>query len=445
MDRFITKKLLAWKNHFNRKPLMVRGARQVGKTWSIIEFGKKHFDGVVHVVDLEKHPDWHRLFEGNLLASRIVSELEILLDARIQAGRDLLFFDEIQSCPRAIMALRYFYEEMPELHVIAAGSLLEFAFKSISFPVGRVQFLDMYPMTFAEYLQGIGKTIAAEVVLSGPSPLPETAHNMLLQELRTYMFVGGMPECVRIFAETGRQRDAFAAQVNLVDTYRQDFSKYTPSVDRRCLDAVFITAARNVGNQIKYAHLAEGFSNPTIKKAFDLLCMARVLRRVSAASPAGLPLAAFASPRKFKALMVDIGLMRYLSGMPADAEYAKSDLLAIYRGAMAEQFVGQELLAAGQSELYYWAREKKSSTAEVDYLIEKEGRVYPIEVKSSASGRLKSLHLLLQSYPQCPVGYVLSGASYSELPEQKLIFVPLYFAFAIGGKEKAVFEKQDQH
>ncbi|MDZ7292473.1 MAG: ATP-binding protein [candidate division KSB1 bacterium] len=435
MDRFITKKLLDWKNRPNRKPLILRGARQVGKTHTVLDFGRSHFKGKVHHVDLEKHPEWHRVFEKDLAAKRILSELEILVNARITPGTDLLFIDEIQTCPRAIMALRYFYEEMPELHLIAAGSLLEFATKQISFSVGRVQILNMFPMSFPEFLYATGKSTAAEVVLSAVTKQPDAIHNMLLDELRRYFFIGGMPECVKIFVETGKLKDAFEVQADLVNTFRQDFLKYTPYVDPRCLNSVLTATAKHVGHQIKYSKLAEGFTNPTIKKAFDLLSLAQVIRKVPATSPAGLPLGAAASERKFKALMLDIGLMQHLCSLPVEVEYAKSDLLSIYQGALAEQFVGQEMLCAGQTDLYYWAREAKSSSAEVDYLIVKDGKIHPIEVKSGAAGKLKSLHLLLQNYPNCTSGYVFSSASYAELPEQKLIFLPLYYAFQTGRLE----------
>ena len=436
MERLITKKLLTWKNRDHRKPLILRGARQVGKTWSVLEFGKNYFDGHVHLVDLEQHPDWHRIFERNLVAERILSELEILLNARIVPGEDLLFFDEIQACPRAITALRYFYEAYPELHVIAAGSLLDFATKRLSFPVGRVGFLDMAPMSFVEFLWATGKTIAADIVLSPPERQSDQVHTMLLDEVRRYLFIGGMPECVREYVRTGSIRDAFEVQAELAHAYRQDFSKYAPHSDSRCLNAVLSSTAQRVGQQIKYAHLTEGYSNPTIKKAFDLLCLAQVIRKVPSASPSGLPLGASASERKFKALMVDVGLMQHLCGLPVDVEYKKNDLLSIYRGAMAEQFVGQELVAAGHHELYYWAREARSSRAEVDFLMVLEGRIYAIEVKSGASGRLKSLHLLLETYPNCGPGYVFSCAPYSELPEQKLVFLPLYYVYgaaSVGG------------
>jgi predicted AAA+ superfamily ATPase len=183
---------------------------------------------------------------------------------------------------------------------------------------------------------------------------------------------------------------------------------------------------------VKYTRLAEDYTNPTIKKAFDLLCLAQVVRKVPACSPPVLPLGVSASERKFKALMVDIGLMQHLSGMPVDMEYARTDLLAIHQGAMAEQFVGQELVAAGQNKLYYWSREVKSSTAEVDFLMDAGEKIHPVEVKSGAAGKLKSLHLLLNTYPDSPQGYVFSCAPYAELPEQRLVFLPLYFAYTSG-------------
>jgi len=434
MKRSITKRLLSWKNQKNRKPLIIRGARQVGKSYSVIDFGKNHFEGTVHIIDLEQHPDWHHIFKTNLDALRIVSELEILLSTRINTGKDLLFFDEIQAFPRAITALRYFYEQIPDLHVIAAGSLLEFAMKDISFPVGRVQILNMLPMSFPEYLCAIDKSKAAELISEVPKKQPEAIHAMLLYELRRYLFIGGMPECVKTFINTGKLHDVFDIQGNIVNAYRQDFSKYAPYSDKRCLNAVLTSISTNAGQQIKYSRLAEGFSNPTIKKAFDLLCLAQVIHKIRSASPAGLPLGATASERKFKAIMVDIGLMRYISGMPVNLEYSEPHLLSIFKGALAEQFVGQEFAAAGQTDLYYWSREAKSSTAEVDYLLTKDNRIIPVEVKSGPSGRLKSLHRLLQTYPDCKEAYIFSSTHYSKLPEQKLTFLPLYFAYTMALK-----------
>jgi uncharacterized protein len=430
MRRFLTQQLLVWKRQQRRKPLVLRGVRQVGKTWSVIDFGKNCFEGTVHVVDLEKRPDWHRIFEGDLGARQVLSELEIVLNARIIPGRDLLFLDEIQSCRRAIMALRYFHEECPDLHVIAAGSLLEFEMRDASFPVGRVQFLDIHPMSFPEYLLAAGKDLAAEVVFSSPGKQPDSVHSMLLDELRRYLFIGGMPECVLAYVQSGAIREVFQIQADLVNAYRQDFSKYTPRVDKACLNTVLSAVAASVGGQVKYAHLAEGYANATNKRAFELLCLARLVHRVPAASPAGLPLGASASSKQFKSLMVDIGLLQHLCGMPVDIEYSRSDLLDIHEGAMAEQFVGQELIASGQDSLCYWARQAKNSNAEVDFLITQDGRIRPVEVKGGAAGRLRSLHLLLQTYPHVADGYVFSCAPYAELPDQRLVFLPLYYAYS---------------
>ena len=410
MKRFIVEKLLSWSNDPRRKPLILRGARQVGKTWAVKEFAKQQFRGRIHLVDFEKHPDLHKIFAPNLDIKRIISELELFFNRTITPGEDLLFFDEIQSCPRAIMALRYFFEDLPDLSVIAAGSLLEFALRDISFPVGRVQSFNLYPMTFVEFLIATGKDMLAQKLVSGPLHLSENIHQMFLEQLRLYFFVGGMPECV-------------------------NFAKYAPYSDKRCLNAALTNIARSVGKQIKYSHLADSFSSATNKKAFELLTMAQVARKIPSTSAAGLPLGASASERKFKALVLDIGLMQSLCGLNVNEQIFNKDLLSIYNGALAEQFVGQELLACGSENLYYWARDAKSSSAEVDYLIENNGEIIPLEIKSGAAGRLKSLHLLLKSYPDISHGYVLSQRPYSELPEQKLIFMPLYAALIFGKRE----------
>jgi predicted AAA+ superfamily ATPase len=438
MRRDITQKLIKWKDQPDRKPLIIRGARQVGKSYSVMEFGQKYFQGNIHLLDFEKHPEWIQVFERNLDARRIISDLEVMLGSRINTGKDLLFFDEIQTSPRAIMSLRYFYEQIPDLHVIAAGSLLEFALKDISFPVGRIQLLNMYPMTFAEFLDATGNKQASDIILSPAKELTEAVHQFLLDQLRKYFFIGGMPECVLKYTQTGSLQQVFEIQTNLINTFRLDFPKYARYSDKQCINAVVVSTAKSVGQKIKYARLTEDFSNPTIKKAFDLLCQARFLTKVRSVSPAGLPLVATASERTFKALLIDIGLMQNLCGLRVNTEYSQSDLLSIYRGALAEQFVGQELTAALDREVYFWSREAKSSTAEVDYVIALNNDILPLEVKSGAAGRLKSLHLLLETYPNCSRGYVFSGTNYAKLPEQKLVFLPLYYVSSLVRNRKHI-------
>ncbi len=234
--------------------MIVRGARQVGKTWSIERFGRSQFPHVVKI-DFERHPHLKPLFDGDLSPAGLLEQLGLFARQEIRPGETLLFFDEIQACPKAVMALRYFYEEMPELHVIAAGSLLEFSLAEISVPVGRVSYLEMFPMTFREYLRATGNEPAAETVGRKPAALPEPTHRLLLDALKRFLFVGGLPECVSAAAAGGSLFDVFAVQDDLLKTYRDDFAKYAGRADRTCLDSVMFHAARHVGQQIKYTQL----------------------------------------------------------------------------------------------------------------------------------------------------------------------------------------------
>jgi predicted AAA+ superfamily ATPase len=429
MIRVAEKQILEWKDSQRRKPLIIRGARQVGKTWLVENFLAKQFDSFVKI-DLEKRRDLHVYFEGNLDPKIILSYLELEL-GRIIPGKTLLFFDEIQACPRAIMALRYFYELMPELHVIAAGSLLEFAFGEISIPVGRVQYLHMHPMTFYEYLLALGKEQKAEYVLKSPVNVTGEIQKMILNELRSYFFVGGMPECVKTYRDSGSMVETFRVQSEILGSYRDDFSKYTPRIDITCLDAVFLNVAKSIGEQLKYTRLNDGHSGQMNRKAFNLLAKAKVIHKIPACDPSGLPLGATANLKKFKATMLDIGLLQRLCQVPAELELKQENLLAMYRGKLAEQFVAQEILAKNSSELFYWARDVRGSSAEVDYLAVRQGNIYPVEVKSGAGGSLKSLHLMLEKYQNCSQGLVLYSGTYKELPEQKLTFMPLYCAAII--------------
>ena len=436
MKRWVEKQVISWKDSPRRKPLMIRGARQVGKTWLVENVLAGQFESFVKI-DLEKRRDLHVHFAGNLEPRTILSYLE-LATGRITPGKTLVFLDEIQACPRAIMALRYFYEQMPELHVIAAGSLLEFAFGEISIPVGRVQYLHMHPMTFHEYLLAMGKEPMAEYVLISPANVDKTVQEMILNELRNYFFVGGMPECIKTYRDSGSMVEAFHVQSEILESYRDDFSKYMPRIDAMCLDAVFLNVAKSVGSQLKYTRLNDGHSGQTNRKAFDLLAKAKLIHKIPACDPSGLPLGATANQKKFKGSMLDIGLLQRLCQVPVELELKQENLLAMYRGKLAEQFVAQELLAWHSSELFYWARDARGSNAEVDYLVVREGKIYPVEVKSGAGGSLRSLHLMLEKYPNCPQGLVLYSGPYRNLPEQKLVFLPLYSVAAIGDKRPTV-------
>jgi len=428
MKRLFMRNLISWQKSTRRKPLIIRGARQVGKTFIINEFGNTYYSGNVHTVNFERHPEWHSLFDQNLDPDRILKELEIVLNVRINPETDLLFFDEIQACPKAITAMRYFYEEMPDLHLIAAGSLLEFAMKDIGFPVGRVNLMELAPMNFYEFLEATGRENLAAIIVETPTRLSETVHQLLLNILKQYMFVGGMPESVLRWRETQSMKEVFSVQSDLLNTYRQDFSKYSPGVDTKALNHTLDHLSKHIGNQIKYARLSDEFTGPTNKKAFEMLLTARLIHKVCSTSASSLPFSAYASGTKFKTVFLDMGLMHSLNGLQANLELSKNDLLSAYNGGLAEQFAGQEFLSAGHNPLFYWARDAKSSKAEVDYLVERNGKIYPVEIKSGSKGTLRSMHFLLEQNPRIEHGFVLSTAQFGSPDGTRIKFLPLYYA-----------------
>jgi predicted AAA+ superfamily ATPase len=325
------------------------------------------------------------------------------------------------------MALRYFYEQMPDLHVVAAGSLLELTFGEISFPVGRIQSLEVHPMNFSEFLLALNFQKAAVLCNEPVSEVSKSTHEFLIEQLRIYWLVGGMPECIKEYVNTKSLKAAAEVQDEICDTYRLDFSKYKPKTDINCLNTVFSNIAANVGQQLKYTRLAKDFTIPTIKKAYESLTLARITRKIKAVSNPEIPLEATASDKKFKSLFLDIGLMNRVMGIDYNEALNHKNLLAIYRGQLAEQFVGQELAATTNKQLYYWARDAKNSNAEIDYLIVLDNKLHPIEVKDGPSGKLRSLHLYRQSYvPQYSI--VFHAGNIGVLEDENIIFLPLYFA-----------------
>ncbi|MBI4027330.1 MAG: ATP-binding protein [Verrucomicrobia bacterium] len=415
MKRRIDKVLMEWKNRRLRKPLVVRGARQVGKTHSITSFGRQEFDSMMHL-DFELDRRLRRIFDGDLTPANVLLQCEAYTGKTAVPGKTLLFLDEIQACPRALLSLRYFHEQMPALHVIAAGSLLEFALEDVAFPVGRVEFEWLRPLCFDEFLWAAGLDhLAAQIPgLDANQPVPDALHEKLLEQLRLYFLIGGMPEAVSTFVESHVLATVVPIHQTLCQSYFHDLSKYGARVDRECLEHIFEQIPARVGGQIKYTSLHPEKRIEKIKETLRVLERALLIHKVHATSAQGLPLGADASPNVFKAVFLDIGLMQHVCGLSARDILDERDLLDVYRGALAEQFVGQELLVhANGSEngrLYYWARPQKSSSAEVDYLLVRQGRIIPIEVKSGAWGRLKSLWIFLQEHPHCKAGIILSSA-----------------------------------
>lgn len=421
MERFIAYDLKVWSDKTNRKPLIIKGARQIGKSWSVRKLGQTRYKNNYVELNFEKKPLLCQIFEQDLDAKRILREIEILENVRIN-DNTLIFLDEIQQCPKALMALRYFYEDLPFQPVIAAGSLLDFQLKDIVFPVGRVEVVDMFPMSFEEFLMARNLKSLLPFLKADESSFNTLMEQKIYSELLNYYWVGGMPACVYEFVNSGNHQEVRKIQEDLLYTFQMDFGKYSPKVNPDCLRDVWNSVSQNIGSQIIYSKLSERFSIPTIKSAFEVLNTARIFHRLSNVSVESLPF--LVSNRQHKALFLDIGLLLCLSKVSYQSLFFSKNLSSHFTGPWAEQFVGQQLMAHGHFPLYYWARTERNSSAEVDFVIEKEGEIIPVEVKSGKSGKLRSLHLMLQSYPHLKQAYVLNRGPFGN--ENQLLFRPIY-------------------
>jgi len=416
-----------------RKPLIIRGARQVGKTYAIQEFGKSYFKNLV-TIDFERNRSAHKAFQKDLDPKKILQELEFYAEERIVPGQTLLFFDEIQACENALQSIRYFYEELPSLHLISAGSLLEFSLTTSSFPVGRVSFEWLFPITFREFLQVTHKEILLQnlpSIFSPSSSTSEMLHHKIMEEVKRYMIIGGMPEAVKTFLETGSLAKVKSVQDEIVQSYLESFKKYKLKANMDNLEQLMKKIPSLVGKQVKYTHLDPDRRVETTKSSLHLLEKALLIHFVRSTNLSGLPLGSSASEKVFKLLFLDIGLLQQISGYDPLNILETSDLTALYQGALAEQFVGQELLAYGGSEnskLYYWHRDKKGSSAEVDYVIVRNGKMLPVEVKSGNAGKMRSMHQLMAENTQIQQGLILNSHAPIAQKEQNLIFMPLYAA-----------------
>ncbi len=402
MKRTIDSALTHWAIQPSRVPLLLRGARQIGKTFTIRQLGETHFKKNFVEINFELEPFYKECFQS-LQPKDIINLIGNLSQKKIIPGETLLFLDEIQECPQAIMALRYFKELMPELHVIGAGSLLEFVLNepNFSLPVGRIQYIHMTPLSFREYLEAAGfEGLIEQLSLATLSnPLASVTHEKLLKLVREYIFTGGMPDAVKTYLT---ERDFTATQYKqtlLLNTYRTDFGKYAKHMHHKYLQKVFDKAPILIGRQIKYNKIDDSMRSRDLKEAIQLLQYAGVIQLVYSSSASGLPLKALINEKKFKFLFLDIGLLLRATQVSTHQLFNEA-LNLINQGALSEQFAGQELRAYQdcflEPELYYWSEDKVGSQAEVDYLITQESQIFPIEVKSGKTGTLKSLHQLIK-------------------------------------------------
>lgn len=399
--RHIDDKLLEWKDAPRRKPLLIRGARQVGKSTAVREFGKQ-FQYYVEI-NLEKQADLRQFFSENIDVKKTCEKLSGTLSIPIVPGETLLFIDEIQVCKEAIMALRYFKEDYPELHVIAAGSLLEFVLDELpSFGVGRIRSLYMYPFSFDEFLmaQGLDLTIEFKKKATSEEPLTNLAHEELVNQLRSFYLVGGMPAAVTEWVETHSYIEVSHIHNDIIDTYLDDFSKYKKRVSPFMLGQILRSVALQAGKKFVYATAARDVHSSIVRDALHLLTLAGLIHPVKHTDGTGLPLGAEESDNYTKYLFFDLGVMQTLLDIPASDILLATDVDFVNKGAASEMFAGLEMVkyydCYQKAVMHYWQNMTKNSSAEIDYLITREGKVLPIEVKANTQGGMKSLWIFMR-------------------------------------------------
>lgn len=429
MYRLIEAELEKWAEETEPLPLLLRGARQVGKTYTITNFASKQFDNHVYI-NLETDKEFIDDFRS-LDTQRIINKIFALKNIELIAGKTLLIIDEIQECPEAIVALRYFYEQKPGLHVAAAGSLLDFALNSgeISVPVGRVQYLFMQPMSFMEFLLACGNKGLCEYIqkLNLCERTDHSIHLRLIEELKTYLMLGGMPGVLARYLKHDKTfPQAFKYQDSIINTYQDDFKKYAKKSEQKYLVKTFQAVPGLVGTKLKYSNIDRDYKAADLRNALELLVEANIIQLIKATQPHSRPLAVLASDKDFKPLFLDVGLMQKIFGLDLELIYS-GNWHATAAGGIAEQLVGQELLAYGDCyrprNLYYWYRDRGAAKAEIDFLLDFNGRVLPLEVKSGSNGHLKSLKLCMTDY-KLNLGIKCSQEDLSY--KQGILSVPLY-------------------
>jgi predicted AAA+ superfamily ATPase len=428
MKRFVDYFLHKWKTSPIRKPLLIHGARQVGKTYSVREFGKT-FTSCIEL-NLELQQDVREIFEKNLDPHIITRKISILIDKPIIPGQTLLFIDEIQAVPNAIIALRYFYEMMPELHVIGAGSLLEFAIKTVGMPVGRISSLYMYPISFIEFLAAIKSTVSIEEILNHKieEEIDTIFHNKFLDLVGQYLAIGGMPQSVACWQKLNDLHECSEIPHALINTYKQDFEKYAQKYQIKYLNVLFTNIPHQLGGKFKYSEIEGEYRKRELAPCLDLLLTANIAHKVMRTSSQGIPLGAQADLKAFKILLIDVALSQIVLGLKTGAWILRPLEEFVNKGAIVEAFVGQELIAyehpMHEAQLYYWQKEERGGEAEIDYVIQQEADIVPVEVKSGKGTAMRSMRSFLETHPGSKFGIRFSTNNYSI--HEKIHSYPLY-------------------
>lgn len=390
-----------WKDDRYRKPLLIRGARQIGKSSAARHLGKA-FKYFVEI-NLEREQELQGLFGKNIDVKKICSQLSILKETPIIAGETLLFIDEIQESERAIASLRYFYEEYPELHVVAAGSLLEFSLRELpSFGVGRISSVYMYPFSFDEFLSATGQDMLLNHKGNEAGynrPLPPALHKKLIDNIRVYYLVGGMPEAVKYWQETNDMLRISTIHNDIINTYQDDFSKYKSRISPLLLRNTLQSVAKQAGGKFVYSQVDNAQNTGKIKESLQLLTLAGLIIPVTHTAANGIPLGAEVNAKFQKYLIADIGLMQAILRISASEILLSDEIDFVNKGGIAEVFTGLELIKYASPftppELFYWQRLEKGTQSEIDYVIEHNQQIVPIEVKAGTRGSMQSLRIFM--------------------------------------------------
>jgi len=428
IERKIDVELVEWMRTSSRKPLLVRGARQVGKSTAIRNFSK-HFDHFIEI-NFDEQPLYQQLFSMTSDVHDVLEQLAIITQTEIIEGKTLVFLDEIQACLPAISKLRYFYEKKPNLHIIAAGSLLEFALAELpSFGVGRVRSLFMYPFSFIEFLGALNeKQLVSMLSQSNPSkPINLIFHEKLKIYLKKFLIIGGMPQAVQTYVVRGDLLEVQRILDDLIITIQADFVKYKKKIPPASIKTVFESIVNQVGKKYKFTNDFTSLTNVVIKQVIDLLEMAGLVYPVIHSSSNGIPIGAEINSKKTKLLIFDTGIYQRILGLNVADLLLKDDVEVINKGNIAELFVGLELIKSTQcyekTGLYYWHREAKNSQAEVDYVIQIQDVIIPLEVKAGTKGAMQSMYLFMNE-KKSSFGIRVSLENFSEFENVKVI--PLY-------------------
>ena len=392
MKRLAYEGLLKWKSKQNRKPLLIKGARQVGKTWLMKEFGKNEYESVAYI-NFEKATQLANLFEVDFDIPRILRSVQLITGIIPKPGETLIIFDEIQSVKRGLLSLKYFYEDAPEYHIIAAGSLLGLSIhKDDSFPVGKVDFLELYPLSYEEFIVALGKNSLLDALHRRDWELTKAFKSNYIELLKQYYYIGGMPEVVKSFIQNNDYNEVREIQNSILESYNNDFSKHSPIEIVPRIKMIWNSIPSQLAKEnrkIIYGAVKSGGRAKEFEVAIMWLEDAGLIHKISRVSNASLPLEGFVDIGAFKLFMVDIGLLGAKSGLDAKTIIEGNTIFGQYKGALTEQYVLQQLKCSTGNEIYYWSSEQ--GIAEIDFLIQTGGKVIPIEVKAQENLKAKSL------------------------------------------------------